>query len=217
MKTLKLVLLVASIVFASCSDKDEEPAPVGPSLSYGETSFNTAFRSTGNSGLPTLNWNGEVGNISLAGAQQGLFINNDNGTVHWSKYLEPGIYKITAVATNSSGQATVEIEVENEFMGNFEGGLNANPNSTVLTNDMSFDFKADGTAIVNVGLNAIGTWTRDESTVTAVVSFNGGATFITFEGELKSSGSPARLKGFYYDGEQAIEANKLGYFLVEID
>ncbi|MDN5216672.1 hypothetical protein QQ020_31675 [Fulvivirgaceae bacterium BMA12] len=217
MKTLKLVLLLASIVFASCSDKDEEPAPVGPSLSYSETNFSSTYRSTGNSGLPALNWNGEVGNISLSGGQHGIYINDDNGTLHWNKYLAPGTYKVTAVATNSSGQATVEIEVENEFMGYFEGGLNANPASTTLTNDMTIDFKADGTAIVNVGFNGVGSWTRDESTVTAVVSFDGGTNFITFEGELSSNSSPAWLKGFYYNGQQAIEANKLGYFAVKID
>ncbi|MDN5214869.1 hypothetical protein QQ020_22505 [Fulvivirgaceae bacterium BMA12] len=218
MKTLKFALLIATVVFASCSKKDEEPQPVGPSLSYSETSFTTDFHDEGNSGLPTLNWNGEVGNISLSGSTEGLYINDDNGTVHWRKSLPLGKNIVTAVATNSIGQTTVTLEIENKFMGDFTGGYNSDPNSTVVTKDITIDFKEDGSTTSTVtGVTGTGDWTIEGKTITTVLSFDGGTSFVTFQFDLTYNSQKAELKGYWYNGSEAIEANIGGYMEVKLD
>ena len=218
MKTLKFALLIATVVFASCSDKDEEPKPVGPALTYSETNFTTNFHHEGNSGLPTLNWNGEVGNISISGSTEGFYINNDNGTLHWRKDLPLGTNTVTAVATNSVGQTTVTLEIENKFMGDFSGGYNLNPTSTTLIKDIAIDFKEDGSATSLVGgVTGVGDWTLDENTITAVLTYDGGATFFTFQMKLIYGSYQAEISGFWYSGSEPIEANKEGYLALSID
>ena len=223
MKTLKLALLIATVVFASCSDKEDDPvpaAPIGPDLAYAETKFETTFHSTGNTGLPTLKWNGEIGNLSLSTSTPGVYINSANGTVSWTKSLPLGTNMITAVAINSTGQKAVTIEIANEFQGELIGAYNGNPDSEDLPEDgFAINFEADGSVVVdNYGWDtAIGTWARDENTITAVYSYDGGSSFYTVSAELIYNNQKASLKGYWYSGDQVLEANKEGYIVINLN
>lgn len=223
MKTLKLAVVIATLVFASCSEKEEEPTPTliqsGPEISYAETSFETTFHAEGSSNVPTLNWNGEVGTLSLSNFIQGINLNSDNGVLSWYKSLPLGLSEVTVVATNSIGQKTVTLQIENEFKGDFKGGYNGDPNSQAITvSDFKLNFKSDGSMTASdFGSPALGDWTRDGNTITAVYSYNGGSSFYTVVGELKYNNAVAELEGLWYTGNQAIAANLQGYFLVELD
>lgn len=224
MKTLKLALIVATLIFASCSNKDDDPVPapesVGPELTYTETKFTTTFHTEGNSGLPVLDWNGEIGNLSLSNTPPGVKINEVNGTVSWKKSLPLGTNTITAVAINSTGQKAVVIEIENAFQGGFQGSYNHDPLSTVLPDDVfSISFDPEGGVKVKDigGFTAEGAWTRDGNTITAVYNYTGSPKFFTIKGELTYNNQNATLKGYWYQGNEAIEANKEGYIVVKLN
>ncbi len=218
MKTLKLVFVLAALVFASCADKDEapapEPTPVGPSIEYETTSFEVDFFTDGNSAIPSINWNGDVGTISTSKYISGMYVNESNGVVHWQKRLPLGISEFSVVATNSEGQQTINMVIENIFHGNFEGEYNHDHNSTTLNGEDYFkvEFLEDGSLKVSdSGFAGEGTWTRDGDQVTAVYKY-GSLNEFKIIADLEYGSSRATLKGHWYKNN-VIE----GYLDIRID
>ncbi len=218
MKTLKLVFVLAALVFASCADKDEapapEPAPVGPSIQYETTNFEIDFFTDGNSEIPSINWNGDVGSISMSKNISGLYVNDDNGVLNWRKRLPLGISEFAIVATNSEGQQTINMVVENKFHGEFIGEYNSDPNSTAFIGDDFFkaEFLADGSLkISDSGFPGEGSWTRNGNEITGVYKY-GGTTEYQIKGELEYYSNHAILVGHWYSN-----GSKKGYFDIRID
>jgi len=220
MKTLKLILalVVSVIVLSSCSKDEDQPAPIGPEISYPVSNFNINFHESGNSDLPTLKWNGEVGSISIASSIPGLEVNSSNGVISWQENLPLGITEFTVVATNSVGQKTVTLQISNEFMGEFEGGINNNPASTTLTTSgLNFDYHDDGTlGFSYLTVTGSGTWSRDGDTITTHFSMDGSPAVITMKGDLVPGYNPF-ISGFYYLGYSTTPGTEVGYFKIKMN
>ena len=218
MKVLKSVIVITAVLFASCSDKEEAPAPGRPKLNYDQTELTVPFFNEKDSGLPTLQWNGEIGNISLSNYISGITLNENNGVLSINKFLPLGTSNITVVATNSVGQSAVTFEIHNEFQGGFDGGYNNNPASENVNSDLNLIFEADGSTTISTPHNsASGTWTRDGDMITAVYSLDSAPHFLTFEGKLTyNSSAAAKLKGFYYHSDQVVAGSEKGFIHIEM-
>jgi len=71
------------------------------------------FFQAGNSDAPRLNWNGNQGNFSLSSTIDGLSINSTTGVLSWTNSLPIGTHNIQIIATNSAGQTTSNITINN--------------------------------------------------------------------------------------------------------
>ena len=219
MKALNVILFIAGFAFMACNkDKDEAPVPVGPQISYEQTKFTVPFFTLEHSDVPTLQWNGEIGSLSLSSAVPGIQLNEDNGVLTFKKALPLGQHTVTVIATNSVGQDAVTFEIDNAFQGSVTGGYNNNPASEVVIGNLKLDFADDGAALLtNNGVSAPGTWTQEEDTITAVYSINNGASYVTIQGTLTHNSLAANFRGYYYQGQQVVPGMEKGLIKVQMN
>lgn len=218
MKTVNLIFVMAVLVFTACNKDDEAPAPVGPQISYEQTKFTVPFFTQEHSDVPTLQWNGEVGSLSLSSAVPGIQLNEDNGVLTFKKALPLGQHTVTVIATNAVGQDAVSFEIDNAFQGSFTGGYNNNPASEVVAGNLKLDFADDGAALLtNNGVSAPGTWIEEGDTITAVYSINNGASYVTIEGTVTHNSLAANFRGYYYQGQQVVPGMEKGLIKVQMN
>lgn len=217
MKTLQFFAIMAVIALGSCSS-DDDSGIVGPNLSFNEVSFETPFFTEGNTETPSLNWNGEVGTLSLGNEIQGVSLNTTDATISWDKSLPVGISNIQLLATNSAGVHSVNIQIDNQFIGDFIGGYNSDPNSEELNFDFELKFNADGTMNVMEGGESIasGTWTLSGTTFTSVYEYNNNGGIYSLIMDIIHTDTEARIEGFWYDGDDPVEGNEEGFIKLDL-
>ena len=227
MKTLflksKFVLLTLSfLTFASCSSDDENsptiqpptiqsPTIQSPTISYARTTLDATFFQADNSATPTLNWNGNQGNCSLAIPITGLSVNTTTGVLNWTKGLPIGTHNLEIVVTNSDGGQTSEnLTLNNPLQGVFTGDY-----------DSSFffelEFNSDGTLLTRANdetnpLEGTGTWTKNGATIKIDHTYTSGNEF-SLSGTLVI-GTSAIYSGDWFHTHGAISGNEGGDFEV---
>lgn len=217
MKTLflksKFVLLILSfLVFASCSSDDENsPTVQPPTLSYATTTLDATFFQVGNSATPTLNWNGNQGNFSLATPVTGLNVNTTTGVLNWTKDLPIGSHNLEIVVTNSAGQTSVNLTLNNPLQGVFRG---------VYDSSLFFEleFNTDGTLLLRAGdeINpdeATGIWTKNGATIEIDYTYNNTGGEFSLSGTL-ATGTSAIYSGDWFFNFGTISGNEGGDFEV---
>ncbi|MEZ5004217.1 MAG: hypothetical protein R2730_14390 [Chitinophagales bacterium] len=145
MKTNLFLSLIALLFFASCSD---DAVVLGPTdFSYAKATFDIEFYTSGQTGTPSIDWNGSVGTFGLADSYEGVSINSTTGVVSWNKGLSLGSNAIQIIATNADGSITITITLRNNFSGSFSGAYNYDPNSTTVGGGTNYKliFAEDGT------------------------------------------------------------------------
>ncbi|MET2986407.1 hypothetical protein [Aureibaculum conchae] len=214
-KLTKIFALALIFLVFSCSSDD----PISePTIAIANTNLTTSFFTEGEVETPTVQWNGDNGTFSLGSNITGTSIDANTGVISWDKSLPIGTNTIEIIATNSAGQTSINVIVENEFSGNFEGGYNSNPNSTEMNNDFEMNFNADGTMNVLDGGSSegIGTWTASGDIITSVYSYNGGSSYFTVVTDLVYSETEADITGFWSSGETLADPAS-GYIKLSIE
>jgi hypothetical protein len=156
-KTFSLLLLV-SVLFNSCTDVDDLIDP--PSDFYYTGSLPIPFYTHGNSDVPNINWGNEVGFFNLNATYPGVGVDTQTGILSWNENLPLGESTVQVTATNSGGAAIATVLFLHQFSGQFNGGYNTNPNSTIVTTtNLNILFNVNGTMIVtDSGTTVNGTW-----------------------------------------------------------
>jgi len=200
--TKLLALIFIFTVFACSNDDDDKPA-LAPTVTLASTDLKTSFFTEGATEAPTVNWNGNVGVFSLDSNITGVSVDANTGVISWDKSLLIGTYDIKLIATNSDGQASIDIALESQFAGNFDGAYNTDPTSTDLTTDFELDFNADGTMVARSGggSDGPGTWTKSGNTITSVYSYTNGNTYFTVVADLTYSSTEATIAGLWSGGQ----------------
>jgi len=208
MKTLKfnkLFVLVLLLTTFACSNDDDASAPQVsiPTVSLANANLTTSFFTEGQTDVPTVVWNGNTGLFSLGSSIAGASVNATTGVISWNKALPLGSNTIQLVATNSAGQTSINVTIDNQFSGNFDGAYNNDITSTTADFDFEMNFNADGTMMaIDAGISqAPGTWTRSGSTITSVYSYDDGNSFFTVVTDLVYSETEANQTGFWSPGE----------------
>jgi len=201
MKTIKITIIVLAtiIFFNSCNSDDDATVIQTPSVTYSEMNINATFFQEGNSSAPTINWNGNQGTFSVTNTIIGLTINPTTGVLNWTKLLPNGTHSIEVVATNSVGQTTVNLTLNNPFQGVFTG---THSGSTFF----ELTFNTDGTMEVraNDEINpdiGNGTYSINNSIIIANYTYSFG-DFST-SGSLTQSISAVSYTGDWYFGHGA--------------
>ncbi len=213
MKTTKIILLFALTLIMSCSNEDDSPTISNPSVTYASTNVDAMFSQIGNSAAPTVNWNGNQGSFSLASTTEGLSINSTSGVLNWTKMLPIGNHNIQVIATNSSGQTTINITINNPFQGEFVGDYGS-------SNYFSLDFNSNGT--INIKANdesnpslASGTWTLTGNNILINYTYDVGGDY-SLNGTLSQTSSQATLNGNWFFDFNAVPANQGGVYSVSL-
>ena len=210
-------LISICVLSVSCSSSESIESPT---ISIQNTEYSTPFYTTGQTESPTIDWNGDVGNLSINNTSTSISLNSTSGVISWSKSLPLGMNSIILTATNSEGQNTTNIVIENFFNGEFTGGYNSDPNSVVLDTDIKMGFDLDGMDVLDGGaegtLSTQGSWTRNDNEVTAVYSFDNGATFLTAVMNITYNETEANIEGFLYNGSDA-SGNPTGYIRLDLN
>lgn len=209
------ILFLSTALITSCSSDDDGNTASNPSVTYSTTTFNATFFTSGSSGAPSVNWQGNQGSFSLASPLAGLTINSTTGVLNWTKDLPLGTHNVQVVATNSNGQTTVNITINNPLQGTFTGTYGG-------SQFFEFEFNADGTCTLkaNDELNpdlGTGTWTRTDNTI--VVDYNYD-DFPDFDYSLSGTltiGANAVYSGNWYSGYGAVSGNEGGPFEMTLD
>jgi len=153
-----IIILAIPILF-NCSKEDEPIIAISPpSINFSSTNFETTFFVSGHTPSPTVNWNGEQGIFSLNSIIKGVTINSNSGVISWSKELLLGINTIELIASNSAGQISINITIENLFKGVFKGGFNNNPNSKTIEDMNFYTYTFDSLGVIT-STSAFGTET----------------------------------------------------------
>ncbi|WP_299891984.1 hypothetical protein [uncultured Lacinutrix sp.] len=214
LKSTKIILLFAVTIVMSCSKDDDAPTVSTPDVNYSFTTFFSTFFQEGNTGVPTVNWNGNQGTFSLATSLDGLSINSANGVVSWTNQLPTGEHSIIVLASNSAGQKANSFIIENKIQGAFTG-----------TYDLGYfkvEFNTDGTALVTAddatsAPQFSGTWYIINNEVIVNFTFNTDATVqYSLKGNLVQSNA-ATYSGTIYSLHDAIAGNELYAFNVELN
>lgn len=215
MKTLRLMAIAVTVALFSCSS-DDDPA-AAPALSFSEVNLETPFFTEGATEAPALEWNGDVGTISMDNSIQGLSIDATNGTISWDKSLPLGINDFKVIATNSAGAKEVSIQIDNQFTGDFIGGYNVDPESELLTSDFELKFNADGTMNVMDGIESIasGTWTLTGTTFTSVYTYNTSGTYSLIM-DIIHSDTEAHIEGYWYEGDDPVTGTERGFIKLNL-
>jgi len=217
MKSLKILTLISSLSFIllGCSNEDDNISITSPEISYSQTQLTTTFLSEESSSAPNINWNGEQGNLSIVPQIDGLSINGNSGVLSWSRFLKPGNYNFQVIASNSAGQKTIDITLENEFEGTFTG---------TYDNVQFFEFEFFRNGEVGVRANsetspdiAVGTWEFRDEGLYATYSYQGDSNIFSTLGDLTVTSTQATYNGNWYFGEEAEASNGEGTFELSLN
>jgi len=219
LKQLKLTKFFAiAVIFAvfACSS-DDDPV-LAPTVTLDNADLTATFFTEGQVEVPTVEWNGNVGTFSLESNITGTSVDTNTGVISWDKSLPLGMNTIQLKASNSAGYTSINVTVENEFSGNFDGNYNSDPNSTDTTNSFEMNFNADGTmmAIDGGSSEATGTWSISGNTITSVYSYNSGSSYFTVVTDLLHSETAADITGFWSSGE-TLSDPACGYIKLDIE
>jgi len=219
MKTLilksKALIILSFLMFASCSKNDDTTLPdaQAPSVSYSTTNIDAVFFQTGNSPVPTLNWNGNQGTFSLSTTIPGLSVNTTTGILNWTRDLPMGTHNLQVIATNSVGQTAIDLTINNPLQGIFTGTYDN-------TNFFEVEFNPNGTLIlraedpVNPYL-ASGNWTKNGSTIDLDYTYDGGGDY-SLSGTV-NTGSSAIYSGNWFYDHGTVSGNEGGVFEMTLD
>jgi len=198
----KIFALVLIFSVVACSSDDSDPV-LAPTIALTNTDFITPFFTEGATEAPNVNWNGNTGSFSLDSNITGISVDASTGIISWDKSLPIGTNSFKLLAINSAGQKSIDIALENEFSGNFDGAYNSDPLSTDVNSNFELNFNADGTmmAIDNGSSEGIGTWTKSGNTITSIYSYNDGNSFFTVVTDLTYSSTEATIAGLWSNGE----------------
>ena len=160
MKKIILLLFVSITLLFSCTDMDDRLAVVPPSDFYYLGSLPIPFYTHGNSGLPNINWGNETGIFTLNDTYLGVGVDATTGVLSWNENLPIGDNTVLVTATNSAGAAIATVIFQHQFSGQFNGGYNNNPNSTIVTaTNLNITFNVNETmSITDSGTTVNGTW-----------------------------------------------------------
>ncbi len=214
---IKNTVLILTIVFlVSCEkEEDENLAAIGtPSVTYTETTLDAIFFQAGNSASPEILWNGDQGEFSLTTTISGLAINAATGVLSWTNELPVGTHDVEVVVSNSAGQITENLILNNPFQGVFTGTYD----------DLyffEFEFSTDGTLVLNANSEttpdtATGNWTMDGDIITVDYTYDLGGSSYSTSGSLVVGESAVYSGDWYYD-HGAIAGNQGGVFNVVLD
>lgn len=201
---LKIIMIALVLPILSNCSKDDSQIISAPTVSFASTNFETTFFKSGNTSVPTVNWNGNQGTFNLSSMINGVTVNTSTGVISWSKELPLGINNIELIGSNSAGQVSVNITIENIFQGTFKGGYNDNPNSTILDiNDQIYVFSSTGEVTSNKGFN--GTWTKSGNTINTLFPKTNGISGYTEVYTLTYNSTEAILEGFWTNDGSATQ------------
>lgn len=217
MKTNLFLSLIALLFFASCSD---DAVVLGPSdFSYAKATFDIEFYTSGQTGTPSIDWNGSVGTFGLADSYPGVSINSTTGVVSWNKGLSLGSNAIQIIATNADGSLTITITLRNNFSGSFSGGYNYDPNSTTVSvgDNYKLIFAEDGSmTAMDFSSEASGSYVINSmGDLTAQYLYTGSTDSIYITGSVTYS----NIQNPVLDGLWGNNANNpnTGYYKVDLD
>lgn len=167
-----LYFLLITITFTSCNSSDDDPI-LPPELSAETTTYELTFFTESQIEL-IVNWNNNPGDISLSTSIPGVSLDPNTNTIHLRKTLPLGANYITAVAENEGGTATLNLEVENKFAGNFVGAYNGDVNDTTSFPDdiHMITFNEDGSGVYEetAGNQVPIAWIRTNYEINTIVS-----------------------------------------------
>lgn len=198
------------LIFCStgCSKEDNTPGLL-PTISYPSTTLEATFHQSGNSAVPTISWNGDQGNISIAApVPSGLRVDGATGQLLWDASLTVGTLTGNVVASNAEGQVTVPLTIENPIEGNFVGVYNGE-------NYFALEFQADGTVTAasesaTEPVTARGSWTAPRpSELFLQYTFDANGNEVTVSGDLIWTGNTFQIIGEWYRGN-SIDLERLG-------
>lgn len=171
MKKIAFYLFIASFMFTACS-KDIDDLIDPPSDFYYIGSMPIPFYTNGISGLPNINWGNEVGIFNLNAAYTGVGVDVQTGVLSWNENLPIGENNIQVTATNSAGSAVANVLFLHQFSGQFNGGYNTNPSSTIVTDsNLIITFNINETmSIIDAGTTVNGTWFFDANKLICLYS-----------------------------------------------
>ncbi len=130
MKLLNTILLIGLLALWGCGDE----VIVGPTgFVYNPSTYTVAFYDSDQTGVPSIDWNGNLGTFGLAASYDGVSVNTSNGQLSWNGDLPLGMTEVSVIATNVNASATTTVTLDHEFSGLFSGGYNFDVNSTMLT------------------------------------------------------------------------------------
>lgn len=212
MKKTMLCAAVLTLLLVSCDEDILNPE----GLSYSKSVFDITFYESGQTGVPTIMWNGSIGTFGLADSYPGVSINSSTGAVSWNGDLPVGENDVTIIATNANGSKQVSITLNHIFSGSFTGSYNYDPTSMTVSGDnYGLTFNSDGTIIPrDFTTYGSGTYTIDDNNnISAAYSYGFGDVYLDAKLTYSSSQNP------YIDGLWGTnEANpNTGYFRVDKD
>ncbi|MEZ5007399.1 MAG: hypothetical protein R2753_04500 [Chitinophagales bacterium] len=217
MKTNLFLSLIALLFFASCSD---DAVVLGPSdFSYSNATIDIEFYTSGQTGTPSIDWNGSIGTFGLADSYQGVSINSTTGVVTWNKGLPLGNNTIEIIATNANASLTISITLRNNFSGNFSGSYNYDSNSTTVDGNSNYKlmFTENGTmTAMDLQIEASGTYTINSmGELTAQYLYQGSSDSIYITGTVTYS----NVQNPILDGLWGSDVNNpnTGYYKVNFD
>lgn len=209
MKNLTPILLVALLFVYSCEGLFNS----APTVTYSNTNLVASFYEEGSSPAPSVNWNGTQGSFSMAPEIEGMVINSTNGIVTWTASLAPGLHEFSIVATNSSGQISIPMTIENAFQGTFTGTYDAD-------RYFELEFDPDGTILIKANNSsdpdlASGTWTLDSNSITSNYTYQEvESEKYSIAGTLTQTANQAVITGNWYVGHNSTEDTPGGSFEV---
>jgi len=215
LKSITPLFVISMLVFTSCNKEEDPPLVEVPSVEYSTTTYDGIFYQAGNSVTPSISWNGNIGSISLTTTISGLTINNTTGVVSWTENFPPGIHEIEIVVSNSAGQSTAYLIVNNRLHGTFTGTydnlyffeIEFNQNGTILL------LAEDGE---NNEYTGTGNWAIDGPTISIDYTYDELLTEFSLSGTI-SIGTGVLYSGTWYNGHGAIPGNEGGVFEVGLN
>ncbi|WP_394747908.1 hypothetical protein [Spongiimicrobium salis] len=157
------------LLLLGCGKDDDSILTI--QLSYTDTEFVTDLRKEGSTGLPTINWQGNMGTFSLEKTITNVNINPDTGEVSWNRDLPIGTNEIIVLAKNETQETRTSFTITPQLGQSFwSGGHNNDPDSDVVFPDRFITLLPDGTVMVQLIdeplVQGIGVWELEEDQIT---------------------------------------------------
>ncbi|WP_116126126.1 hypothetical protein [Lewinella sp. IMCC34183] len=218
MKTQFIYLFLAlAVTFSQSCDSINELSggADAPEVTYASTTFEADFYQAGNSSVPSIDWNGAQGSVSLGSSVEGLSVNSTTGQLQWTKMLPVGTHEVEVVIANSEGQVVVPLTVENLPAGTFTG-----------TDSRGFywsiTFMKDGTATVllnskNAPDPATATYELTGIDLEGTVTYDDASSVFAITGRFMLSSSKAVFDGEWYNGMRIDPGNVGATFALELE